>query len=294
MENTKENWEKQDNWFIQWLQGKQKFSLNSPDNILKSIFFFNREKIRQSVCAHYTEIIDSSQERMTIPCYGPNSLDQEDKELSEGTKVEILERIKSLDENSTIDSNNFKESSQVRINKSIIDGLNDNRSIIYHHLYMKYFRTIYWYLRQNSGSFEQAKDIFQDALVIILEKDKQDNLDITCDFGTYLFSICKNLWLAQLRKHNRENIFTSSSLGDYEYGADFVDTEEKPDDYEVIAHAISNLGENCQKLLTYFYYDNQSWETIADKLGYSTAANARNQKYKCLEKIRSVISDSKN
>jgi hypothetical protein len=49
------------------------------------------------------------------------------------------------------------------------------------------------------------------------------------------------------------------------------------------------LGDPCKELLECFYYKNLSWSEIASRLGYSSAASARNQKYKCLERIRKAV-----
>lgn len=63
-----------------------------------------------------------------------------------------------------------------------------------------------------------------------------------------------------------------------------------PDIFDNVAKVINNLSDPCKQLLECFYYQNLSWDEIASKLGYANAASARNQKYKCLERIRSKLS----
>jgi len=63
-----------------------------------------------------------------------------------------------------------------------------------------------------------------------------------------------------------------------------------PDIFERVNKAIETLGGPCKQLLESFYYQKLSWGEIASLIGYSTPASARNQKYKCLERIRSIVS----
>jgi RNA polymerase sigma factor (sigma-70 family) len=275
MENTGQNWEIPEYLFEEWLRGEVKPSVNAETTILKSIFFFNREKIKQSISSHLAGKIDLIQELETL--YSSVSEPRE----------ELIVRDEDCQDNQIM----FSLSSTISDikNKKIIDGLMANDPNAYLNLYENEFPKIYWHIRKNSGSFEQAKDVFQDALVIILEKVIQNNFDINCNFGTYLFSICKNLWFTQLKRNKRETIYPTDKFRDLDGSVEFIDPGEKPEDYEFISHAIGNLGSGCQKLLSLFYYEQQSWENIAEQLGYTSAANARNQKYKCLEKIRKIV-----
>jgi len=64
---------------------------------------------------------------------------------------------------------------------------------------------------------------------------------------------------------------------------------EESDMFELVSKAIESLGDPCKQLLELYYFENHSWETIAYLMKYSSAASARNQKYKCLERIRKII-----
>lgn len=278
MNNDENIWQKPDDWFNKWIKGIGDSTANVHTNILKSIFFFNREKIRQSVTAVYEEI--------TEPLKEPKI-----RFIKKGiTPVDSILHI----EEAYVEYPMFRKALTYPhlANEEIITGLLDSDPFLFLNLYEYEFPKVRWHIYRNSGNIEQAEDIFQDALVRILEKVNQNDFDLTCDFGTYLFSVCKNLWYAQLRKQKIDLISTPDNKVDQENKVEYIDPEEKPDDYESIAQAIGNLGENCQKLLNLFYYKQQNWETIAEMLGYSTAANARNQKYKCLERIRKLITDS--
>jgi predicted DNA-binding protein YlxM (UPF0122 family) len=56
-----------------------------------------------------------------------------------------------------------------------------------------------------------------------------------------------------------------------------------------VAAILEKITDPCKGLLESFYFDQLSWDAIAEKYGYSNAASARNQKYKCLERIRKEL-----
>lgn len=71
-----------------------------------------------------------------------------------------------------------------------------------------------------------------------------------------------------------------------------IEDENTPENIDSITIAIENLGNPCKRLLELFYYKNESWDDIATTLGYSNGASARNQKYKCLERLRKQLINS--
>lgn len=105
---------------------------------------------------------------------------------------------------------------------------------------------------------------------------------------TFLYSICRLLWMYRLQQNKSE----TPVKDEYSYNnADITVAgfENTPDIYENVNSAIETLGNPCKQLLEYYYYKNLSWDEIASSLGYANAASARNQKYKCLERIRDTM-----
>ena len=120
----------------------------------------------------------------------------------------------------------------------------------------------------------------------MLEKFYYSDLNLTSSVSAYLYGISENLWYEQLRKKKKSvisnDIFGNEIIEDLV----FVNNENQPDIYKDVCKTIEGMGSNCQKLIQYYYYEKKNWNEIAILLGYSSAASARNQKYKCLERIR--------
>src|SRR5665648_143093 len=89
-------------------------------------------------------------------------------------------------------------------NQKIFSGILSGNQMVFNDLYEYEFPKAVKLVIQNSGTIDMAKDIFQDALVILIEKVYTKKLDLTCSASTYLYSICRFLWMDQLRQNKRE------------------------------------------------------------------------------------------
>lgn len=59
--------------------------------------------------------------------------------------------------------------------------------------------------------------------------------------------------------------------------------------YLAIRQAVHNMGEPCAPLLLHFYWDQLSMDDIANKLSYKDSNSAKTQKYKCIQKLKSIF-----
>lgn len=173
----------------------------------------------------------------------------------------------------------------------ILKGIYNNDNVVLQYVYEKYYPTIKSFINRNSGGDEDAKDIFQEGIVIIYQKISDNRLELSCAFKTYLYSICRLLWLKQLKKRKIKN---------EEYSENFVDLDndvsemyEKNEEYRLYQQHFEGLGDDCQKVLRLFL-DKVSLKEIAQIMGYKSEKYAKKRKYQCKEAlIKKIKSDSK-
>jgi RNA polymerase sigma factor (sigma-70 family) len=148
-------------------------------------------------------------------------------------------------------------------------------------LYKKYYRMMTRLVMSNSGTEDEAKDVYQDALVVFWQKAISGNLVLTSKISTYIYSICLNLWRKELERKKR----LSREEKD---GAEFqdMDTEEKS---RIIRGCIDQLDETCRQVLMYYYFDGMSMQDIADKLGFANTDTAKTKKYKCKKRLDELV-----
>ena len=151
------------------------------------------------------------------------------------------------------------------------------------HLYEAAFPKVAAFIHKMGGSFEEAKDIFQDALVIYYEKNAALPLNQENNEMLYLNGIVRHLWYKKYRENKIKK--SLSTL------ADLKAAEEEPGVSENLLRFVELSGKKCLDLLKSFYYDRLNMKELADKFGFSGERSATAQKYKCLEKIRNTIQE---
>lgn len=173
--------------------------------------------------------------------------------------------------------------------EAIIAGIRsgDDRALAY--LYKLHFPMISHFILSNSGTDDEAKDIYQEGVIVFYEKVKADTLELTCQIKTYLYSVCRRLWLKRLAEKGRfankvndpENYLTLED--------DIPQQEENEKRFGVMDEALNQLGEPCKTLLEDYYIRMQNMQDITDRFGYTNTDTAKNQKYKCLQRLKKLF-----
>lgn len=149
----------------------------------------------------------------------------------------------------------------------------------------QHFGKVQRLVRANSGTRDDAKDLFQDALIIFHRKARAADLVLTCAVSTYLFSICRNLWREELRRRNRTlSRWEVEDMPQEE--SDITALLAREGEYSTAERALSSLGEKCLEVLKRFYIARESLVDIARSLGFAGEGAAKTRKYKCMEEAR--------
>ncbi|GAB4015825.1 hypothetical protein GCM10028808_42310 [Spirosoma migulaei] len=189
----------------------------------------------------------------------------------------------------------MKESRQpILSDEELLMGLADGSDNALTQLYRRYFPMVLHFVTTNSGSEDDAKDIYQEALIVLYEKVRSDSLELHCQLKTYLYSIGRRLWLKQLTQRNRfvvRDVETpvSDEVALDHLNDDLIDHEERDRQFDLMADSLDRLGEPCRTLLDDFYIQHLSMQDITEKFGYTNADNAKTQKYKCLMRLKRLF-----
>jgi len=175
----------------------------------------------------------------------------------------------------------------------LLNGIFKSDAVVLQFIYKKFYSNINFFVKKNNGDEDDANDIFQEAIIIIYRKLKANDLVLDCTFDTYLYSICRLLWLKELekRKFEKENIKDNHEYNDdiYDDGLEkVIDLNER---YKLYQKHFANLGKDCQKILQ-MYFDKVPLQNIADVMGFKSEKYAKKRKYSCKEYlIKSIKQD---
>ena len=65
--------------------------------------------------------------------------------------------------------------------------------------------------------------------------------------------------------------------------------ERRNEAFITMEKALAHLGEPCRSLLEAYYLQKKNMLEISTQFGYTNADNAKNQKYKCLTRLKKVF-----
>jgi RNA polymerase sigma factor (sigma-70 family) len=157
-------------------------------------------------------------------------------------------------------------------------------------IYRSHFDSLCWYIMNNSGSRQDAEDIFQEVVVSFIDLVQKDKFRGESTIKTFLFSLNRYTWLNELKRRGRALVREEK----YENAQDKValDTSYLITDREgkeQVAKLVGELGESCRKILLLFYYENLSMKEILETMHYENEQVVRNKKYKCLKQLESMV-----
>ncbi len=173
--------------------------------------------------------------------------------------------------------------------QELLKGLarNDKNSI--ESIYRENYTSIQSFVVNNSGSVDDARDIFQEAMIVLYEKSRLATFTLNCQIKTYVYSICRRLWLKRLQQLGKFSTQVENLEEVIPVEEEIEDHEKKNDDFILMEHAMAKIGEPCKSLLDAYYLQKKNMQEIAAEFGYTNADNAKTQKYKCLVRLKKLF-----
>jgi RNA polymerase sigma factor (sigma-70 family) len=173
--------------------------------------------------------------------------------------------------------------------KALLEGLARSDKKAIEIIYRENYNMVQSLIINNSGSTDDAKDIFQETMIVLYEKVRSGTFELNCLIKTYVYSVSRRLWLKRLQQMNRyvpaiENLQETVPVEE-----EIEENERINSEFQAMEKAISSLGEPCKSLLEAYYLEKKSMQEIALFFGYTNAENAKNQKYKCLVRLKKIF-----
>jgi len=182
--------------------------------------------------------------------------------------------------------NNIK--SQVLSDQEVIEGIANGSTSELEYLYASYFPMIFQLVTKNNGSEDDAKDIFQEAVIVLYDRINSGDFVLSSKLKTFLYSVCRRLWLKRLNKNDRMS-FNIQEQEIVAVESDLLEYQQKEEQFLLMEQSLHLLGEPCQTIISDFYLRNLSMQEICEKFGYTNADNAKTQKYKCLQRLKKLF-----
>ncbi|MAM27594.1 MAG: hypothetical protein CMC13_01090 [Flavobacteriaceae bacterium] len=165
-------------------------------------------------------------------------------------------------------------------------------------LYQENYGKIAAYIFKNSGSKPQAKDTYQEAFIACYQNIKEDKFVPQSETALqgYLFTIAKNKWTDYLRSAHYKKVQGMNEVVSLRLEAPepfSSEVSEEESNLDLAMTGFSKLGDECKSLLKLFYFEKKSMEEISELINI-TDASARNKKYRCMQKLKTIVANLKD
>jgi len=175
--------------------------------------------------------------------------------------------------------------------EEIIRGFKSRDNRVVNSVYQEMYPKVESYISANSGNSDEASDIFQDAMLFLLEKANQ--LVIRENFQAFLISVCKYQWIGMIKEKKREESHLKEFTQFYYEDLEWEDEIQKKEILiEIVNEHLAKMkSKNCRETLRLFF-NKVSYSKIVSILGIGSELYAKSLKYRCVKKlIQSVLND---
>ena len=159
------------------------------------------------------------------------------------------------------------------------------------YLYLEVFPKVKSYILKNSGSEDDAFDIFQDGIVALCKQIKSGKFDRKHEIAAFLYVVCRNFWTNKVKRDKKVPVLPDNIevADNYDFTEDIVTDQKK----QVLEEIKIKLGKKCFELLQYSMFFKLKPQEIIEKMGFSTVNAVKTQKYKCKQKLTKLIEENK-
>lgn len=167
----------------------------------------------------------------------------------------------------------------------IIEGIRLHDRKVLNRIYRENFPQIEKFVLNNQGSSDHARDVFQEAMIVVYRNICTRDLELSCKFGTYLYSICKNIWLQERKKQmlRAEKLRSGAAMlvREPEPERDFLMEEHRK---SLFQKHFARISPDCQKILM-MYFSSYRIDEIRKEMGYRDHHHTSDRKYRCMNSL---------
>ncbi len=171
---------------------------------------------------------------------------------------------------------------------SIIEQLKKGDEKTIHSIYVENKNGFLLFAARYDLPTDDFLDVYQDSIIALCENAKKGTMDsLESSISTYLFSIGKYMIYKKLKQKN------NTVAIDYDEKLPQViedeNEEENENEITLLQLNFKKLGEQCQKVLRLFYYEEKKLDAIQIELNYTNKDVLKSQKSRCLKQLKDLI-----
>lgn len=178
---------------------------------------------------------------------------------------------------------------EINLQQQYLEGLLLGCSTTLNHIYKNFLPRITEYIKRKGGGTQDAQDIFQEALIIIFQKVKKVGFELKSSFYSFLFGICRNLWLQKIIPESRRKAKIPAT--ETTVSINYEEKEVKAQRYSLYEKYLYQLSDN-NRLILELAAQNFSNKEIAEKMGIESYGYIRIKKMRAKKELTNLIQNN--
>lgn len=172
-------------------------------------------------------------------------------------------------------------------------GFANNDAHVLEEIYLKNFPTVRNYILKNNGTEDDAKDIYQEAVIHawINARDGKFKPQSNTAPSAYIYQIARHKWLDKLKsKKHRTTVRLAEEESHRLAEEEIEQLENRQQRIDYSLQLYNELGNQCKQVLKMFYFEKRNLNEIASELE-KEPGSIRTIKYRCMMKLRKLHQD---
>ena len=174
--------------------------------------------------------------------------------------------------------------------RQLLDGVTHGNPQILRYIYTEVYPGIRHYVLLNSGNEADAKDIFQETMVVLYRKIKEPEFQLSSSLSTFLYGIGKYIWLKEISNRKKHNIIEDESETLFSEEKEVLELIERNDRLRLYREKFEELSDNCKRIIKMFL-NNIPIKDVTQSMGYSSDQHTKNRHFRCKKSLISKIQE---
>jgi RNA polymerase sigma factor (sigma-70 family) len=171
----------------------------------------------------------------------------------------------------------------------LLDALQNGDDSALEELFRKNRRSIASLVIRNHGTEDDVEDVLQEALVVLWERVCRGSFEYQAKLSTFIYATGKNIWFRKLARQRRERPADSETFEIPDRDSTPLEELEENERIVAVQQAMEKIGNPCRDLLLLYYWEEQTMEEIAVKLGFANADTVKSKKYQCKKALEKLV-----
>jgi RNA polymerase sigma factor (sigma-70 family) len=175
----------------------------------------------------------------------------------------------------------------------IKDGLLRNDPDVFRYLYRSYGSIVVGYVRKNSGSDQDAREMVQTVMLELWSAVREQRYQEEGKLDRYIYMLTANTWRDELRRRKVRRTdeldparMTVADDSDLSVAAAVAKDER----IEAIHHCLQRLESPCDDIIRLYHLEEVKLQDVAEQMNYDYN-NLRKRIFDCRKKLKKLVDE---